>query len=216
VHVAGTSGPFTGSYDIDIFDCVIKDCGRGIYVAPTSGSTSGSDGIIRGCRIMSCSINSIDLSVGGWQISGCHLTHGGAVNHIYANNVDGVQINSNYIDSGTVAGIYVKSAGASSIIGNECVADAAFTDPTGAYISVPWGKCTVIGNYLLTKSNTTGLKGFISTGDKTKGVIQGNITRRRTTSTGWVAPVVDGSGVAVADRSDTGSSISGNVSWADA
>lgn len=213
IRVAGTSGPFTGSYDMDVLDTVFKGCVDGVTVTAT-----GTDGMIRNCRIMSCTNNSVHIESGGggWQIHNNHLTHGGAVSHIYANGMDAIQIVGNYIDSGTVAGLYIKSGGASSIVGNYCIADAAFTDATGAYISLPWGKTTCIGNHFVTKPGSTGIKGFISTGDATKGVIANNITRQRTTSTGWVAPVVNASGVAVADRSDSGSYIGGNVTWVDA
>lgn len=216
IHITGTSGPFVGAYDIDIYDCVIKSCTTGVRVSLLSGSSTGTDGMIRGCRIMSSSSHQVHIDYGGWQISDCHFTFGQSAHHIHAENVDAIQISDNYLDSGTIAGIYLKSAGASTIVGNHFVNDAAFTDPTGAIISIPWGKCTVTGNILVSKADTTGLKGFVSTGDQTKGVIVGNVARLRASSTGWVAPVVDGSGVTVATRDDAASYIAGNVAYTDA
>lgn len=215
MRLSGTSGPFTGTYDTNISRVMTKGNARAILTDVISGSYTATDGIISDCRFMSALQVTMEIKYGGWQISNCHFTHGNATNHLYADGVDSMTITGCYFDSGTRAGVVLRSGGVSSIIGCLCINDVAFTDATGAYISVPWGKCNIIGNILRTTPGTTGLKGFVSTGDRTRGVVAFNSTRRRSSSSGWVASVVDATGAAVADRVDAGSWIGGNTSWVD-
>lgn len=214
IEDTGSTGYPNGSYDLGIYDCALKGGARNLWTGPAGGASfAGTDGIIMRSRIMSAT-HCLDMNSGGWLIIGNHITHGNAGYLIYSNTgPDMVTIVGNFLDSGTNAMIYLKSGVSSVIQSNHFYNDTAYADPTGAVLVLPWGKVACTGNTFMLRPGSTGVKGFIATGDATKGLISKNCTFIPAGNTSWVAPVVNLSGVAVADRSDGSSYIGENLAW---
>lgn len=205
-NVGQSGGPTTGSsLDNMVYDCTISACAYGIKV----DGVASTDGAIRDCRIMSSTTNSINISGGGWQISGGHFTSGSAAPHL---NITAGQFMCYgcYFDSGTsyLAQIYASLG---------TITNCLFVPSTGvtanAMVQLNFGKTTVTNNtFWLQSATNSALKGAVEVqSGEVNGLIRDNIIRNRSGNT--LIPVVKPSGADFGTANTASMYVGENLQW---
>jgi hypothetical protein len=192
----------------EIHNWMAQNCGVGLNVS------NGTDGYITNGRALQCTGSaSVNISAGGWQMSGCHLTTG-ATSAPIALNLDGgnCMIVNNYFDThraGTTLLNVTSGGNRSTIVGN------FFIDGTatfGQHILLPSNpRVTITGNAFEAQNSARAFCKF--GGTVQNATIVGNMGQRGASSQAWIAPVIDSSNVAVPNTDTANCYVEGNKAF---
>lgn len=206
INVDSTQAPNSGgTVACKIIQTDLVGCDTGINI---NGSQGGTDGEITSCRLLNSQVVAINMQKGGWQITQCHFTAGHQ--HISA-TAAGTMISNNYFDTSGSDPQITTATGCVSIVGNYFI-------PATATVSIQMtgnGYRSVVANNTLNACSTQ--LGFVqlpgNSPSTTPVIVMGN-TINTLGTTGFVAPVINLNGTAVADQDTAnGAYVKGNRTW---